>query len=126
MQNSIVKNVLACLVLSILCFGLGSSVADSYITSAGILIVLIGAVSMLLVGTRSWMLLFLLPPLMEFLPLTGQMAHVPKGFFVAPMVMGYWLLLWILGYYNPRIYYKAQMRFSEFSFAANAVYPRVH
>lgn len=98
MQNSIVKNVLACLVLSILCFGLGSSVADSYITSAGILIVLIGAVSMLLVGTRSWMLLFLLPPLMEFLPLTGQMAHVPKGFFVAPMVMGYWLLLWILGY----------------------------
>lgn len=102
MQNSIVKNILSCVMLAILCFVVGSLVTDSYSASTGIIVALLGVVCMLWMGTRSWMLIFLLPPLIELLPLPGALAAVPKDFYAAGLVLAYWLLMWGMRYTKVR------------------------
>lgn len=98
MQNPIVKNILACFVLVVLCFIVGSLVTESYVASSGVLALLFGMAFMLFMGTRSWMLIFLLAPLIEALPLPGPLSKLPGGFLIAACVLGYWALMWLVGH----------------------------
>lgn len=102
MQNSLVKGIIVCIILVILCFMVGSLVTESFAAASSVIVVLVGLVFMLLMGTRSWVLIFLLPPLIELLPFPRALAVVPKDFYVAGLVLVYWLLMWVMRYAKVR------------------------
>lgn len=98
MQNSVVKNVLAALVLVVLCFVVGSQAAESAKSSLAIIAALIGGLFLIWLGPRSWTLVFLLPPVMEFFPLPGALAQLPVGYVICSGILCYWVLMWGMGY----------------------------
>lgn len=98
MQNSVVKNVLAALFLVVLCFIIGAQAAESAKVSMGILVALVGAVFLLWLGPRCWVLIYLLPPVMTMLPLPGKLSALPVAFVVCSGILCYWILMWIMGY----------------------------
>lgn len=102
MSNNIVFKILSCLALVVLCFILGAEAAESAVTSLSIVVGVVGTVVMLILGARSWMLLFLLPPLLMVLPLPGGLKDIGGGFLVACVVLPYWLFMWGMGYVKIR------------------------
>lgn len=98
MPNAIVKNVLACLILVILCVVIGAEAAESKEVSVGIIVALVGGSFMLWLGARSWVLIYLVPPVMSILPLPGRLASVPISYFVGLVVLTYWFVMWGMGY----------------------------
>lgn len=100
MSNNIVFKILSCLALVVLCFILGAEAAESAVTSLGIVVGVVGTVVMLILGTRSWMLLFLLPPLLEVLP--TPLRSVGAAYLVACVILPYWIFMWAMGYVKIR------------------------
>ena len=83
MAGSIVGKVLACIVLVVLCFIIGAQAAESAASSMVIIAAVVGVVFMLIMGPRSWMLLFLLPPIIQVLPLPYSLARFNNHYLVA-------------------------------------------
>ena len=102
MAGSIVGKVLACIVLVVLCFIIGAQAAESAASSMVIIAAVVGVVFMLIMGPRSWMLLFLLPPIVRVLSLSGSMEKMNPTFLVAMIVLGYWIVMWGMGYVKIR------------------------
>lgn len=102
MQNAIVKNVLACLILVVLCIVIGAEIAESKEVSFGIIAALVGGCFMLWLGRRCWMLIFLVPPVMELIPLSGKLATIPVSYLVGLVVLVYWFVMWGMGYVRLR------------------------
>ena len=98
MPNAIVKNVLACLVLVILCIVIGAEVAESKEVSVGIIAALVGGSFMLWLGARCWVLVFIVPPVMALLPLPGKLGTIPVSYLVGLVVLVYWFIMWGMGY----------------------------
>lgn len=98
MPNAIVKNVLACLILVVLCVVIGAEIAESKEVSVGIIAALVGGSFMLWLGARCWVLIFLVPPVMALLPLPGRLAFVPVSYLVGLVVLTYWFIMWGMGY----------------------------
>lgn len=98
MPNAIVKNVLACLILVVLCVVIGAEVAESKEVSIGIIAALVGGSFMLWLGARCWVLIFLVPPVMALLPLPGIVAAIPVTFLIGLVVLTYWFIMWGMGY----------------------------
>lgn len=98
MPNAIVKNVIACLVLVVLCIVIGAQAAESKTASIGIIVALVGGSFMIWLGPRSWTLIFLVPPVMALLPLPGKLAAIPVSFLVGLVVLVYWFIMWGMGY----------------------------
>ncbi len=102
MSGSIVSKILACVVVVLFCFIIGARVADGAISSLAIIVGLVGAVFMLVMGARSWMLIFLLPPIVDALPLPGALGSYNATFMVCAVVAVYWLFMWAMGYVKIR------------------------
>ncbi len=102
MAGSIVGKVLACIVLVVLCFIIGAQAAESAASSMVIIAAVVGVVFMLIMGPRSWMLLFLLPPVIQVLPLPYSLARFNNHYLVAIVVLGYWIVMWGMGYVKMR------------------------
>lgn len=102
MPNAIVKNVLVSIILVVLCIVIGAQAAESTSASMGIIIALVGGCFMLWLGPRSWVLLFLVPPVMEVLPLPGRLAEVPVSYIVGLVICIYWFIMWGMGYVKYR------------------------
>lgn len=102
MSGSIVSKILACVVVVLFCFIIGARAADGAISSLAIIVGLVGAVFMLVMGARSWMLIFLLPPIVAALPLPGALGSYNKTFLVGAVVAVYWLFMWAMGYVKIR------------------------
>lgn len=102
MSGSIVSKILACVVVVLFCFIIGARAADGAISSLAIIVGLVGAVFMLVMGARSWMLIFLLPPIVAALPLPGALGLYNKSFLVGAVVAVYWLFMWAMGYVKIR------------------------
>ncbi len=102
MAQNIVGKIVACLLLVLLCFVIGAQAAESAKSTLMLVVGLVGVVFMLVVGTRSWILLFLLPPLLAVLPLPGGLKDIGGGFLVACVVLPYWLFMWAMGYVKVR------------------------
>lgn len=102
MAGSIVGKVLACIVLVVLCFIIGAQAAESAASSMVIIAAVVGVVFMLIMGPRSWMLLFLLPPIIQVLPLPYSLARFNNHYLVAIVVLGYWIVMWGMGYVKMR------------------------
>ena len=98
MPNSIVKNVLVCLILVVLCIVIGAEAAESSQVAVGIICALVGAVFMIWLGPRCWVLLYLVPPVMSLLPLPGKIGTFPVAFVVALVVLFSWCIMWVMGY----------------------------
>lgn len=98
MQNSVVKNVLAALALVVLCFVVGSEAAENAKSSLAIVAAIVGALFLIWLGPRCWVLVFLLPPVMRFLPLPGKLAELPVAFVICSGILCYWLLMCGMGY----------------------------
>ena len=98
MGNALVRNVIASIVLVILCIVIGVQAAESAKVSVGIIVALLGVVFLIWMGPRVWVLLYLMPPIMAYLPLPGKLAALPIPFLVALIVMGYWIVMWVMGY----------------------------
>ena len=98
MQNSVVKNVLAALVLVVLCFVVGSQAAENATSSLAIIAAFIGGLFLIWLGPRAWVLVFLLPPVMRYFPLPGQLAQLPVAYVICSGILCYWILMWGMGY----------------------------
>lgn len=98
MQGNLIKNILACLVLVALCFVLGAQAAEDVKTSIVFLAGIAGLVFMFILGTRIWVLFFLLPPLLLVVPLPGPFAHVSVELYTGLIVLPSWVLMWSMGY----------------------------
>lgn len=100
MSGSIVGKILLCVTVVILCFIIGVQAAESIISSMMVVMAVVGVVFMLILGPRSWMLLFLLPPLVGLLP--GPLRKISSAYVVAPAILGYWIIMWGMGYVKIR------------------------
>ena len=98
MPGSIVRNVLVSLILVVLCIVIGAEAAESRTVALGIICALVGVVFMIWLGPRCWVLLYLVPPVMTLLPLPGKIAELPVSFLVSCVVLGYWIIMWGMGY----------------------------
>lgn len=104
MGNNAVKTIVLLMVLVVLSFMIGAQVSDSMKNSFGafaIIGAIIGGSFLIYMGQRVWQLLFILPPFIELLPLPrlghaiAQCGIAP--FYVAAVVMVYWIILCALG-----------------------------
>ena len=98
MPNALVRNVLTTLILVVLCIVVGAEAAENTKTALGIIGGLVGAVFLIWMGPRCWVLLYLLPPIMTLLPLPGKIAELPVSYVVAVVVLFYWVVMWFMGY----------------------------
>ncbi len=98
MQNNVVRTVLTALFLVVLCFVVGVQAAENAKLCVGIVVGIVGAVFLLWMGPRSWMLIYLLPPVMAFFPLPGHLGQLPVAYVVCSGILCYWLLMWLMGY----------------------------
>ena len=95
MGGSLIKNIVLSVVLIILAFFLGVSVADDAKGAGAIFICFTGVVAFIALGKRIWMAIFLLPPLCAFYPTfinfsTTQLMYVA--------IFMYCLIMWGLGH----------------------------
>ena len=97
MNATAIRNVIVAIVLVLFCILLGSYAAEDKNVSVIMIACIVGMIFMVVLGRRSWVLLYLLPPLIGFLPL-GILQKLPAGFLVAGVVLAYWTLMWIMGY----------------------------
>ncbi len=102
MSSSLVGKVIACIILVALCFVVGAQAAESVKDSLVYLVMICGGLFMLIMGARSWMLIFLLPPIVAVLPLPGFLGAYNKEFLVGAIVAPYWLFMWAMGYVKIR------------------------
>ena len=92
-----IRNVVVAIVLVLFCILIGSYAAEDKDVSVIMLAGIVGFIFMVVLGKRCWTLLYLLPPVVAFLPL-GVLQRLPAGFLVAGFVLAYWTLMWIMGY----------------------------
>ncbi|MDO4954380.1 MAG: hypothetical protein Q4E43_04500 [Akkermansia sp.] len=92
-----IRNVIVAIVLVLLCILIGSYAAEDKNVSVFMVAGIVGVIFMVVLGRRAWILLYLLPPVVPFLPL-GILNRLPAGFLVAGFVLTYWALMWIMGY----------------------------
>ena len=97
MNATAIRNVIVAIVLVLFCILIGSYAAEDKEVSTIMVAGIIGIIIMVVMGRKTWALLYLLPPLVGFLPL-GILERLPAGFLVACFVLGYWTLMWIMGY----------------------------
>lgn len=97
MNASAIRNVVVAIVLVLFCILVGSYAAEDKNVSVFVIAGIAGAIFMVVLGRRSWVLLYLLPPVLVFLPL-GILHKLPASFLVAGVVLVYWTLMWIMGY----------------------------
>lgn len=104
MGNNAVKTIVLLMVLVVLSFIIGAQVSDSMKDSIGAFVIIgaiVGGGFLIYMGPRVWQLLFILPPFIELLPLPrlghaiAQCGIAP--FYVAAVVMVYWIILCALG-----------------------------
>ena len=97
MSGSIVGKILACVILVILCFIIGAQATEGALSSAVIIAAVVGVVFMLIVGPRSWMLIFLLSPVISLIPM-GAFKRMPPHYYVGCGVFIYWIIMSMMGY----------------------------
>ena len=97
MNATAIRNVIVAIVLVLFCILIGSYAAEDKNVSVFMVTGIVGFIFMVVLGRRSWVLLYLLPPVFVFLPL-GILGKLPAGFLVAGFVLAYWTLMWIMGY----------------------------
>ena len=97
MNATAIRNVIVAIVLVLFCILIGSYAAEDKNVSVIMIAGIVGFIFMVVLGRRAWVLLYLLPPLVGFLPL-GVLQKLPAGFLVAGFVLVYWTLMWIMGY----------------------------
>ena len=92
-----IRNVIVAIVLVLFCILIGSYAAEDKNVSVYMVVGIVGFIFMVVLGRRAWILLYMLPPVVTFLPL-GVLHRLPAGFLVAGFVLAYWALMWIMGY----------------------------
>ena len=97
MNATAIRNVIVAIVLVLFCILIGSYAAEDKNVSVFMVAGIVGFIFMVVLGRRSWVLLYLLPPVVGFLPL-GILQKLPAGFLIAGFVLAYWALMWIMGY----------------------------
>ena len=97
MNATAIRNVIVAIVLVLFCILVGSYAAEDKEVSVFMVASIVGLIFMVVLGRRSWVLLYLLPPIIIFLPL-GVLHRLPGGFLIAGGVLVYWSLMWIMGY----------------------------
>lgn len=102
MQGNGLKGIIAGIILVVLCFGVGAQASEDAVSSLAVVVAFLGLFGILIFGSKSWMLLFLLPPLLELVPWPGAFAAVPMEFYAAALVLLYWLVMWGMGYVKIR------------------------
>lgn len=97
MNAAVIRNAVVAIVLVLVCILVGSYAAEDKNISVLMLAGIVGMIFMLIMGRRVWALLYLLPPLISFLPL-GVLERLPSGFLLAGFILVYWTLMWVMGY----------------------------
>ncbi len=96
MVAQIIKTLTLLVILVIFAITLGAYASDGAATPVLILAALLGLFVLNWMGTRAWMLIILLPPVMEYLPL-GSLSLIQPGYLVAAGVLAYWFVLYAMG-----------------------------
>lgn len=98
MGAGIIKNIIIGIILVILAFVVGSMAAEGARDSLLILGAIVGAFVLLYMGKNCWWLIFILPPVLGLLPMSGRLATIPVSYMICPIVLVYWLVLRAMGY----------------------------
>lgn len=98
MQGNGLKGIIAGILLVVLCFIVGAQASEDALSSLAVVVAFLGLFGILVFGSKSWMLLFLLPPLLELVPLPAALSAVPMEFYAAALVLPYWVVMWGMGY----------------------------
>ncbi len=96
MVGQIIKTLVLLVILVIFAITLGAYASDGAATPVLILAALIGLFVLNWLGTKSWMLIILLPPVMKYLPL-GALDLIQPGYLIAAGVLVYWFVLYAMG-----------------------------
>lgn len=96
-MGSVLKNIIIAILLALLAFIAGSLAADGAQAALAPAIAVLGAFFLLHLGRNCWWLVFLAPPLLSFLDLSF-LRSFPVAFLLCGIVLGYWLLMFIMGY----------------------------
>ncbi len=102
MQGNGLKGIIVGIILVVLCFIVGAQAAESAVSSAAIIASVVGGGMLIISGKRCWWLIFLLGPVVDALPLPGPMRVIPGCNYMGVVVLGYWLLMWGMGYVKIR------------------------
>lgn len=104
MGNNAVKTIVLFMVLVVVSFIIGAQVSDNVRDSFGafaIIGAIVGGGFLIYMGPRVWQLLFVLPPFVSLLPLPRVGQAITQcnmtPFYVAAVVMVYWIILCSLG-----------------------------
>lgn len=97
MGSGLIKNIVISIILVVLAFVVGSMAADGARDSIMVLGGIVGAFLLLYMGKNCWWLIFLVPPLVSFLPL-GILRSLPLHYSLSAVVLVYWLVLRAMGY----------------------------
>lgn len=98
MGNNGVKGIVLVALLVIVSLIIGSQISDNRVVSVGIVAAMVGAFVLLYMGKNAWWLIFLAPPVAEVLPMMPHIMALSLALLIAPAILGYWLLMWIMGY----------------------------
>lgn len=104
MGNGAVKTTIMLMVLVVLSVLIGAQISDSMKDSMGAFVLIafiVVSFGMLWMGTRSWQLLYFLPAFLTNVPIgpaSAGLHGMPFEFAAAAAVLGYGLLLWVMGY----------------------------
>ncbi len=96
MVSQIIKTLALLVLLVVFAITMGAYASDGATAPVLILAALVGLFILNWLGTRSWMLIILLPPVMGYLPL-GKLAVLDPGYLTAAGVLVYWFILYAMG-----------------------------
>ncbi len=96
MVAKIIKTTLLILILIVFGIVLGSYSSEGSQVPILILAGLVGLFMLNWLGEKSWVLVFIAPPVLGYLPL-GSLALIQPGYLLGLVVLGFWLLMWLTG-----------------------------
>lgn len=102
MGNNGVKGIVLVALLVIVSLIIGSQISSNRLVSVGIVAAMVGAFVLLYMGKNAWWLIFLAPPVANVLPMLPRLPNTTSALLIAPAILGYWLLMWIMGYVRIR------------------------
>ena len=96
MGSGVLKTIVVLILLAALAFVAGSMAADGLKQAMMPSLLALGVMVLLCLGRNCWILAFIIPPVLSLLEFGG--GKIPLAHLVSVALLGYWLLMGVMGY----------------------------